>query len=281
MLTTTEHRDRDRVRLVRVEEVRDESPTVRTLIFRDDLAYDAVAGQFLMVWIPRVDEIPMSVMLDPYGRAGYAAVTVRRHGYSSTALYSMHEGSMIGVRGPYGRGFRVVDGSVILVGGGTGLVPLLRLCKALSGRARRITFIMGSRSRDEVIFEDLAIRLVGSNGKVIVCTDDGSYGFKGYASDMLKALLDASSREERFDMIYTCGPEAMMLKVLKMAEDHAIDAQASLERIMKCGIGLCSSCCMGRYLLCKDGPVMDAKDALACKEFGAYARDKSGRLISI
>ncbi|MEM0445921.1 MAG: dihydroorotate dehydrogenase electron transfer subunit [Candidatus Nitrosocaldus sp.] len=281
MLTGTDNdRDKDRMRLVRIEEVRDESPTVRTLIFKDDLAYEARAGQFLMVWIPRVDEIPMSVMLDPYDRAGYAALTVRRHGHSSTALYNMHEDSMIGIRGPYGRAFSARDGNTVIVGGGTGLVPLLRLCKMLSGA--RVTFIMGSRSRDEVIFEDLARRLVGSRGKVIVCTDDGSYGFKGYASDMLKALLeDASSKGERFDMIYTCGPEAMMLKVLKMAEEHAIDAQASLERIMKCGIGLCSSCCMGRYLLCKDGPVMDARDILACKEFGAYTRDKSGMLVKI
>ncbi|GBC74244.1 Dihydroorotate dehydrogenase B (NAD(+)), electron transfer subunit [archaeon HR05] len=284
MLTDTDgDMDKDRMRLVRVEEVRYESPTVRTLIFKDDLASEARAGQFLMVWIPRVDEIPMSVMLDPYDRAGYAALTVRRHGYSSTALYNMHEGSTIGLRGPYGRAFTASNGNVILVGGGTGLVPLLRLCKMLSNSTGiRVTFIMGSRSKDEVIFEDLARRLVGNNGKVIVCTDDGSYGFKGYASDMLKALLeDASSKGERFDMVYTCGPEAMMLKVLKIVDEYGLEAQASLERIMKCGIGLCSSCCIGRYVLCKDGPVMDARDILARNEFGAYARDKSGRLVRV
>lgn len=284
MLTDTDSgRDKDRMRLVRVEEVRDESPTVRTLIFKDDDAYRARAGQFLMVWIPRVDEIPMSIMLDPYDRAGYAALTVRRHGRSSTALYNMHEGSMIGVRGPYGRTFNVSNGDVVLVGGGTGLVPLLRLCKMLSiSTDARITFIMGSRSRGEVIFEDLARRLIGSNGKVIVCTDDGSYGLKGYASDILKTVLDDyASRGEKVDMIYTCGPETMMLKVLKMADEYGLDAQASLERIMKCGIGLCSSCCMDRYVLCKDGPVMDARDILACKEFGVYARDKSGRLVRV
>ncbi len=277
------NRDRDRMRLVRVEEVRDESPTVRTLIFRDEHAYRARAGQFLMVWIPRVDEIPMSIMLDPYDREGYAALTVRRHGYSSTTLYNMHEGSTIGVRGPYGRAFTVSNGNVVLVGGGTGLVPLLRLCKMLyNSTGAKVTFIMGSRSRDEVIFEGLARGLVGSDGNVIVCTDDGSYGLKGYASDILKALLeDYRSREERVDMIYTCGPEAMMFKVLKMADEYGIEAQASLERIMKCGIGLCSSCCMGRYILCKDGPVMSARDILACDEFGVYVRDKSGRLLRV
>lgn len=272
--------DRDRMRLVRVEEVRDESPTVRTLIFRDEQAYRASAGQFLMVWIPRVDEVPMSVMLDPYDREGYAALTVRRHGYSSTALYNMQVDGMIGVRGPYGRGFSATDGNVILVGGGTGLVPLLRLCRVLSAR---ITFIMGSRSRDEVIFEELARRLVGSNGRVVVCTDDGSYGLKGYATDALKTVLDDTigKKGERVDMVYTCGPEAMMLKVLRMAHEYGVEAQASLERIMKCGIGLCSSCCIGRYVLCRDGPVMNARDILALEEFGHYARDKSGRLIRI
>ena len=280
------YKDKDRIRHAVIEDVIDASPTVRTLVFKDAYLYNAEAGQFMMVWIPGVDEIPMSVMIDPYDREGYAAVTVRKHGYTTTALYGMSKGSTIGVRGPYGKGFSLRDGNVILVGGGTGLVPLFRLCKQLRSAYKddvKIDLIMGSRSKEEVILTDMAERLVSSNGRVIVCTDDGSYGVRGYASDVFDILLEsADNREgEGVSMVYTCGPEIMMLKVLHTASKYGIDAQASLERIMKCGIGLCSSCCIGKYILCKDGPVMDANDILALREFGSYARDKSGRLVGI
>jgi dihydroorotate dehydrogenase electron transfer subunit len=277
--------DNDKIRHVVIEDVIDASPTVRTFVFKDAYLSNAEAGQFMMVWIPRVDEIPMSVMIDPYDREGYAAVTVRRHGYATTALYEMSKGSTVGIRGPYGRGFSLRSGNVILVGGGTGLVPLLRLCKQLRSAYKddvRIDLIMGSRSKEEVILTDVSERLVSSNGRVTVCTDDGSYGVRGYASDVFDTLLkEYADKSEDVSMVYTCGPERMMLKVLLTASKYGIDAQASLERIMKCGIGLCSSCCIGRYILCKDGPVMDMNDILALREFGSYARDKSGRLISI
>jgi dihydroorotate dehydrogenase electron transfer subunit len=273
------------IRLVRVEEVIDESKDVKTIVFKDKPSYNAKPGQFLMVWIPRVDEIPMSVMIDRNDRSGYAAVTVRRHGYATTALYNMIKDSIIGVRGPYGKAFKVNDKhkSIVLVGGGTGLVPLIRLCryiKGMKGNDVRITLIMGFKSKEDVFFEDLAYSLLStSNDKIIVTTDDGSYGMKGYASDALEHIL--ASKSMSIDAIYTCGPEKMMYKVLKMAYEHGIYAQASLERVMKCGIGICGSCSFGRYVLCKDGPVMDTKDVLKVEDFARYARDKSGRIISI
>ena len=267
--------DKDTIRMVRIEKVIDESKSVRSFIFKDGLSSDAIAGQFLMVWIPSIDELPMSVMV-PYDYSnGYSAISVRKQGYSSTALYSMEEGEYIGVRGPYGRGFSIKDGNILLVGGGTGLVPLLRLCK--QARKARITLIMGARSKDEVIYEQLARSILKRDDRIIITTDDGSYGVKGFATDAMQDLL----AKEEFDMIYTCGPEKMMYKVIDLADRYGIDAEASLERIMKCGIGLCSSCCLGKYILCKDGPVLSKEEILASKEFGRYYRDKSGMLKPI
>jgi len=82
-------------------------------------------------------------------------------------------------------------------------------------------------------------------------------------------------------MVYTCGPERMMKKVLELAITHKVPSQASLERIMKCGVGICCSCCVGKYLVCKDGPTMDGQTVLKLSEFGAYARDKSGRMMNM
>ncbi len=261
------------MRIVRIEEIIEESPTIRTLRFRDQMCADARPGQFAMVWLPRIDELPMSVMI---AGDGYAALTIRKHGVSSTALYNMGAGSMLGIRGPYGNSFDLKTGRVLLVGGGTGLVPLMRLARALVKNKRsKVTLIMGSRTKDEVVFEKLAKDLLRRvRGRVVVTTEDGSYGMKGLATD-------AAAREAKknsFNMVYTCGPERMMKKVLEIAAENEIPAQASLERLMKCGIGICCSCCIDRYLVCKDGPVMDGQEVLKLPEFGVNARDKAGRL---
>ncbi len=267
-------------RMVKVEGIIEESREVRSLVFKDMHCHNAKPGQFIMVWIPGVDEIPMSVMIDPMGREGYAAVTVRRHGYATSALYTLKEGDMIGIRGPYGKSFKVYDRHkrLALVGGGTGLVPLIRLCKYVKERYRdkEIILVMGFKSRDDVFFEDIARRMLAGDDRLIVTTDDGTYGIKGYATNALEDVL-----KQGVDAVYTCGPERMMYKVLSMAEEHGIYAQASLERVMKCAIGICGSCAFGRYILCKDGPVMDGRDALGVEDFGRYARDKSGRVVSI
>ena len=108
-----------------VEKIIDETPTVRTLIFSDQVLSKVLPGQFAMVWIPGVNELPMSVMVTQEN--GKAAFTVRKRGESSTGMYNLSVGDYIGVRGPYGNCFDVKDGKILLVGGGTGLVPLLRL----------------------------------------------------------------------------------------------------------------------------------------------------------
>ena len=269
----------DKIRIVKVEEVVDESPTVRTLVFNDELCASAKPGQFAMVWLPRIDELPMSVMISE--REGYAALTIRKHGYSSTALYNTAAGSMLGVRGPYGNSFDIVNGKVLLVGGGTGLVPMLRLSRELARKKNKktnVTLIMGAKTKDEVIFEKLAKRVLKKvKNKVIVATEDGSYGFKGLATDAVATVV----KQNKLDMVYTCGPERMMKKVLELAASHKIPSQASLERIMKCGISICCSCCVGKYLICKDGPTMDGQTVLKLPEFGAHARDKSGRMMDM
>lgn len=266
----------DEIRIVRVEEVTEESPTVRTLRFKDELSENAKPGQFDMVWIPRTDELPMSVMIaEP---DGYAAFTIRKHGKSSTAFYNTPVNGFLGVRGPYGNSFTIKNGKVLLVGGGTGLVPLMRLSKQMLNRNSDVTLIIGAKIREEVLFEDYAETLLKKiKHKIIVTTEDGSYGIRGLATDVAEELME----KDHFDMVYTCGPERMMKKVVELAASNGIPSEASLERLMKCGIGICCSCCVGRYLLCKDGPVLDGKEVLKQAEFGAYARDKSGRLADM
>ena len=270
-----EQRDPNHPHICTIERIVDGTPTVRTLYFHDPVLADVKPGQFAMVWIPGVNELPMSVMVSDVG--GQAALTVRKRGESSTALYNLSVGRQIGVRGPYGNSFEIKDGKILLIGGGTGLVPLMRLIK-FSKPSNEITLLMGSQTKNEVFFEEKAKELIpGSNLTVIPVTEDGSYGEKGYVTDVLEKLLE----ENTYDAIYTCGPELMMYKTVQMANKKGIFVQASLERMMKCGVGICGSCCVNDDLVCRDGTIFDGDHLSTKSEFGHSHRTKSGILEEI
>ncbi len=261
----------DSPRIVNIEKVLDETPTVRTLIFTDVFS-KILPGQFAMVWIPGINELPMSIMIST--EKGKAAFTVRKHGQASTELYSLKVGDKIGIRGPYGNSFSIKHGKLLLVGGGTGLVPLIRLVIFLD-KTDDITLVIGAKTKTEVFFEDIANKLLEqTKHKVIVVTEDGTYGEKGLVTEIVEKILQKNT----FDAVYTCGPEKMMYKIVQLSNAKKIYAEASIERMMKCGIGICGSCCFGEVLTCKDGTVFDSQSLLTNKEFGYTHRNKSGVL---
>ena len=258
--------------IVTIEKVINETPTVRTLIFSDEVMSNVLPGQFAMVWIPGVNELPMSVMISQ--ESGKAAFTVRKHGPASTGLFNVEVGGKIGVRGPYGNSFDLKEGKLLLVGGGTGLVPMMRLLTFVKS-TDNVTVLIGAKSKEEVFFEDLANSLLEHNShNVIVSTDDGSYGEKGFVTDLVEKLVS----ETHYDGVYVCGPEIMMYKTVQSAHSRNIFVQASLERMMKCGVGICGSCCVGEDLACRDGTVFDGDHLSTNKEFGYFHRNKAGIL---
>jgi dihydroorotate dehydrogenase electron transfer subunit len=266
--------DIDNRRIVQIEEIITETPTVKTMVFKDRLSYFAKPGQFLMIWIPRIEEIPMSVMIN--SKEGYAAVTIRKFGVGSTALFDRKKGDLIGLRGPYGNRFilRKKYRKILIIGGGTGLVPLLRLVSFASKEKVRSTIVMGAKTKAEVFFEKITRNIIrGNNSSLLVCTDDGSYGIKGTTVTLMSKLV----RDESFDCVYTCGPELMMKAVLDISNQNSIPVQASLERYMKCGIGICGSCCLDSSLVCQDGTVFDGRELSKMPDFGFSYRDKDGQ----
>ena len=258
--------------IVIVEKIIDETPTVRTLVFSDEIMSQVLPGQFAMVWVPGINELPMSVMISQ--ESGKAAFTVRKHGSASTGLFNVKEGEQIGIRGPYGNSFDLKEGKLLLVGGGTGLVPMMRLLTFIKP-TDDVTLLIGAKSKDEVFFEDLANRLLEKNShQVVVSTDDGSYGEKGFVTDLVEKLVAST----HYDGVYVCGPEIMMYKTVQSAHSRDMFVQASLERMMKCGVGICGSCCMGEDLVCRDGTVFDGNHLSENKEFGYFHRNKAGIL---
>jgi len=135
--------------IVTVEKVIEETPTVRTLVYSDDVMPNVLPGQFAMVWIPGVNELPMSVMISQ--ESGKAGFTVRKHGAASTGLFNIQPGQKIGIRGPYGNSFDIKAGKLLLVGGGTGLVPMMRLITNLTP-SHDVTLLIGAKTKEEVFF---------------------------------------------------------------------------------------------------------------------------------
>ena len=269
--------DINRLRITKIREIKRESPTVKTFIFYDKLCSKAEPGQFAMVWIPGVDEVPMS--LSVIGPDGRSSITVAKVGEATQALHQKRAGDILGIRGPYGNSFTPASGSTMIVGGGTGLAPLAPLTEELAELHARVAFVMGAKTRGELLFLDRTTTVLSKiDGDVIAVTEDGSYGMSGVATDAAKQLLE----KERFDMIYACGPEEMMYKMFMLAERYETPIQASLERLMRCAIGICGSCVIGRFRVCRDGPVFSSRQLKEVKEeFGRFKRGGAGQRVPI
>ena len=263
----------NQLRTTRILSVKTESPTVKTFTFKDKVCTRAKPGQFLMLWIPGVDEIPMSIL--DANEDGAVSVAVKKVGEATQALHNKKTGEIIGLRGPFGNSFTLKEGKILMVGGGTGIAPLLFLTKKLAPKATKLVFVIGAKTKEELLFID-KFEEACSKDNLIATTEDGSYGIKCLATKPLESIL----AKEKFDVIYTCGPEQMMRRVLDLAEKCDIALEASLERLMRCAIGLCGSCVVGKYCVCRDGPVFTASQLIEVKsEFGILKRDFDGRKI--
>jgi dihydroorotate dehydrogenase electron transfer subunit len=254
--------------------VKSESPTVKTFTMQDKLCSKAKPGQFLMLWIPGIDEIPLSILSVGEGQV---SVAVKKVGDATEHLHGMERGELVGVRGPFGNSFTESRGRVLLVGGGTGTTPLLFLAKRLAAKADRLSLVIGAKTRNELLFLK-ELDTVCAEESVLTTTEDGSFGIQCLATEPLEDLLD----KQNFNMIYTCGPEQMMRKVFDLAEKRRIPMEASLERLMRCGIGLCGSCVIGKYRVCRDGPVFNLSQLSEVKdEFGISKLGFDGDVIPI
>ncbi len=241
---------------VTITRVVQESPNVTTIYF--DHTFSSEPGQFVMVWAPGIDEIPMALSYPD-------AITVQRVGDATTALVTKKPGEGIGIRGPFGNGF-VIRGKTLAIAGGVGAAPLLRIGLEYPD----VTFLLGARTAEELIFYDT----LSSACDVRVATDDGSTGYHGYVAGLLNEI-----NMDEYETIVVCGPDPMMRSVLKVLEGrNALDkSQFSMHRYMKCGVGLCGSCCVDPdgVCVCKDGPVF-AGQMVIKSELGKYHRNAAG-----
>jgi dihydroorotate dehydrogenase electron transfer subunit len=253
--------------VVKITEVVSEGRGITTLRF--ELDRTVRAGQFFMVWIPGVDEVPMSASYN--GKV--KGITIREIGEATKALSSLKVGDMIGIRGPYGKGFSHPHGRYLVVGGGTGIAAVLPAIE-MSKDKTIVDVALGARNGSEIIFEE---RARNASDNVMVSTDDGSKGYHG----TVVAMVDEMLAKKTYSQIIACGPEKMLFYLLQVCKKHGVESQMSLERFMKCGSGLCGSCVIDGRRVCADGPVFLGREIDEMSEFGKTKRDETGRPLKL
>ena len=239
------------------------------ITLRFDHQGKARPGQFIMVWIPGVDEIPMSLSFIE----GEWGITIRDVGEATHRLSSFSPGEEIGIRGPYGRGFLIPDGRILLVGGGGGAAALMPIADSISN-SKRVDVAIGARTVAELIFEERARSL---SDDVRIATDDGTKGFPGTVVELASNMM----KENEYQMVMGCGPEGMLRYLQLACKQLRIPSQLSLERFMKCGVGLCGSCVIDGLRVCADGPVFGGEEVGAMSEFGKCKRDEAGIITKL
>jgi len=232
------------------------------VLYTPEIAVQAVPGQFLHVRVNNsyhpLLRRPLSIS-NTDGEAGTVSTIYRVVGQGTAYLAALHARDSVNVMGPLGNGFALKGQRPLLVGGGMGLAPLVFLAGALCPRP--IEILMGGRTKEEMFWEDMFRTMCTG---IHITTDDGTLGRCGVTLDVLPDLL----KNNVFDMIYTCGPRIMMEGVAKLAREHNIPCQVSLEDYMACGIGGCLSCTCAtsngsRKKVCADGPVFWAQEVIS------------------
>ncbi|KJS21295.1 MAG: hypothetical protein VR72_11110 [Clostridiaceae bacterium BRH_c20a] len=233
------------------------------------VAKEAVPGQFLM--------INTSDTLDPFLKRpisvnridqekGTISLIYQIVGKGTRLLTKKNAGEEIQIIGPLGKGFcwSEQDKTIVLVGGGCGIAPLVALAEALVQTGKEVFVLLGSQCKEKLLGED-EFKELGCT--VMVATDDGSYGRRGFVTE----LLDELSQKKRIDQVYCCGPLPMTKAVVQITKKAFIPCQISLEERMGCGIGACIGCVtkvrredgtIDYKKVCHDGPVFTSSEVV-------------------
>lgn len=259
-------------RPVRIKRITIETPLVRSYVFEYPLR--AAPGQFVNVWIPGIDEKPMSIAFDDGKNFTIAVAAI---GTLTKELAKKKVGDYIGVRGPYGTHFSWKPRQhIAMLAGGYGAAPLYFAAIKALGDGCAVDFFHGARSSEHLMFASRIKKLRGL--RYLPATDDGSGDIKGTNVARWEQRMQEGSR---YGLVMSCGPELMMKAVSDIAWKKKIPAQISVERYMKCGFGICGNCCVDDLGItsCQNGTVMDNALVRKIKEFGVYHRDSVGRKI--
>lgn len=260
--------------VIPIKKITSENAETKTFCFQHRLM--SKAGQFVMLWVPEIGQKPFSVTFDD-GNEFW--LTILRRGQMTAALFELQAGDYVGISGPYGTNFSInPDFDYIAVAGGYGVAPLRLFAEQAASANIAIDFCLGAKNQKSLILVKHLQKISGL--KLHITTNDGSAGHHGYVTELLRKVLE--TKHSRKKMVVVCGPELMEKTALDLCNRHETACEISIERYIKCGVGVCGQCAVDGLgiCLCKEGPVVSRDIANQITEFGHYARDKCGQRYS-
>jgi NAD(P)H-flavin reductase len=247
----------------KLKEVIEESPLIKTFVLIPETEFSFGTGQFIELSVDGIGEAPFTPSSSPHVTDSLE-VTVMKTGYVTEYMHNLKPGAFMGIRGPYGRGYpveRFFGKEVIILGGGCGLAPIRSLLYALEhikDKLNRVVLCYGSKTPADCVYKPLFNRLNNTEKfeayRTVDKGDDDWDGPVGVATMLLNKIKVNLEKS----VAVVCGPPIMMkfgtMKFLEMGyKDQEI--YLSMEKNMSCGLGKCGHCMMGKYFVCKDGPV--------------------------
>lgn len=250
-------------RILRLRNETDDTFTLELEPVDGEGRFQFAPGQFNMLYVFGVGEVPISISGDPVGRKPLQHTT-RVVGIVTKAMRRLKRGDIIGIRGPFGSHWPVEDAGgrdLLIVAGGIGLAPLRPALYQLMARRekyRRIVLLYGTRSPEDILYRRELERWRGKfDLEVHVTVDRASSGWRGNVG-VVTALIGRAPFEPSNTIALVCGPEVMMRFAVMELQKRGVAPErtyVSMERNMKCAIGFCGHCQYGPTFVCKDGPV--------------------------
>ncbi|MDP2923829.1 MAG: FAD/NAD(P)-binding protein [Candidatus Omnitrophota bacterium] len=253
---------------VTITKIIDETANIKTFVFKPESSFSFKTGQFIELTYPGIGEAPFTPSSDP-NRSDEFEVTVMKVGRVTELFHNAKAGDTLGMRGPYGNGYPLdafKDKELLIVGGGVGLAPLRSLIYALYNRIndfKKIIICYGARSPQDIVYKYLIEELKKPKKVEFRLTiDRGDASWKGNVG-IVTTILDNLSLKFNEAIGIVCGPPIMMKFVtLKLLDLEILpnNIYLSMEKNMSCGLGKCGHCRLGKYYICKDGPVFKFED---------------------
>lgn len=252
-----------------VREIIVENSQIKTFVlsfsdaaYNDSFSYEP--GQFMMVSLPHCGEAPISFSSSPT-RPGTIHLSVRKAGKLTGAMHDLQEGAIVGLRGPYGRPFPMKNlkgNNLLFVAGGIGLAPLRSVINASLDQREDfggIAILYGSRSMTDIAFKhDIDVWQQQPEVKCLLTVDEDEQGCWDGPVGVVTTLLDKVDLDVQNTIALVCGPPMMIRFVLSRLSSMGFPDEriiTTMERHMKCGVGICRHCHMDSKLVCVDGPV--------------------------
>lgn len=230
---------------------------VRMEILAPEIAKKARPGQFIVFMVSdKAERVPLTVVATD-ASSGSITIIFQEAGLSTKLLGALKPGdSLYAIVGPLGHATEIKKyGTVVIVGGGVGIAEIYPVARAMKEAGNRVTTILGARTKDLLILEK---ELKAVSDELLIATDDGSYGRKGFTTD----ILDETLRKEKVELVYSVGPIPMMRRTAAVTAKHGVKTIVSLNALMVDATGMCGCCRVtvgGKTLFsCVDGPEFDA-----------------------